>query len=367
VNSLEFDIYNFNSLTAFDYKATVSFTSVLLCVQPPEGLISWWPLDETDGDKAGDIVDGNDGTYVNGPIPVEGKVAGALSFDGIGDYVDLGSDSSLNIPGSVTIDAWVKIIGDVVRWYNYFFADFDNTGWVSQLSLGVYSVGGNFQFYSYEGRSSGDNTYVLSSADKTAGEWYHVAVVRDDDIKTIKLYVNGNLEGSNSYAGKIPVSLQGNKYLGSSGSWGDYFNGELDEVEIYNRALSDLEIQSIFNAGSAGKCKLPAVIMVTIDIKPGSDPNSINLGSKGVVPVAVLTTEDFDASTVDPGTVLFADAYPVKWAMEDVDYDGDMDMLLHFKTQDLNLNQDSAEATLTGETMGGTPIEGTDTVNIVPK
>ena len=83
--------------------------------------------------------------------------------------------------------------------------------------------------------------------------------------------------------------------------------------------------------------------------------------------MAVLTTEDFDASTVDPGTVLFADAYPVKWAMEDVDHDGDMDILLHFKTQDLNLNQDSAEATLTGETMGGTPVEGTDTVNIVPK
>jgi len=108
------------------------------------------------------------------------------------------------------------------------------------------------------------------------------------------------------------------------------------------------------------------VIEVNIDIKPGSDPNSMNLGSKGVVPVAVLT-DDFDASTVDPSTVKFAGAAPVRWTMEDVDGDGDMDMLFHFKTQELDLDENSTEATLSGETIDGTPIEGTDTVNIVPK
>jgi len=108
-------------------------------------------------------------------------------------------------------------------------------------------------------------------------------------------------------------------------------------------------------------------IEVDIDIKPGSDPNSINLKSKGVVPVAVLTTNDFDASTVDPDTVEFAGAEPVRWTMEDVDGDGDMDMLFHFKTQELNLDEDSTEAILTGATLDGTSIEGTDTVNIVPK
>jgi len=109
------------------------------------------------------------------------------------------------------------------------------------------------------------------------------------------------------------------------------------------------------------------VIEVDIDIKPGSDPNSINLKSKGVVPVAVLTTDDFDASNVDPSTVKFAGAAPVRWTMEDVDGDGDMDMLFHFKTQELDLDENSTEATLSGETIDGTPIEGTDTVNIVPK
>jgi hypothetical protein len=103
-----------------------------------------------------------------------------------------------------------------------------------------------------------------------------------------------------------------------------------------------------------------------IDIKPGSDPNSINLNSRGVVPVAVLTTDDFDATTVDPVTVLFAGASPLRWAMEDVDGDGDMDLLFHFKTQELGLDENSTEAILTGSTFGGQPIQGTDTVNIVP-
>jgi len=85
-----------------------------------------------------------------------------------------------------------------------------------------------------------------------------------------------------------------------------------------------------------------------IDIKPGSDMNPINLKSQGVVPVAILTTVQFDAKTIDPSTVQFADAKPIHWTLEDIDRDGDDDMLLHFKTQELNLTEDSTEATLTG-------------------
>jgi len=104
-----------------------------------------------------------------------------------------------------------------------------------------------------------------------------------------------------------------------------------------------------------------------IDIKPGSDPNSINLKSKGVVPVAVLTTDLFDAATVDPDTVSFAGALPVRWTMEDVDGDGDMDLLFHFKTQELGLVGGSTDATLTGATYDGEVFSGTDFVKIVGK
>jgi hypothetical protein len=104
-----------------------------------------------------------------------------------------------------------------------------------------------------------------------------------------------------------------------------------------------------------------------IDIKPGSDPNSINLKSKGVVPVAVLTTDLFDAATVDPDTVQLEGVDAVKWTMDDVDGDGDLDLLLHFSTQELAVVLDafSTEATLTGETNGGEAFSGMDSVRIV--
>ena len=111
----------------------------------------------------------------------------------------------------------------------------------------------------------------------------------------------------------------------------------------------------------------PVVIRVTIDIKPSSDPNSINLGSKGVVPVAVLTTDDFDASEVDPETVEFAGAEPERWTSEDMDGDNDVDLLFHFDTENLNLTETSEDATLTGQTTDGHKITGTDLVQIVPQ
>lgn len=107
---------------------------------------------------------------------------------------------------------------------------------------------------------------------------------------------------------------------------------------------------------------------ITIDIKPGGNPNSINLKSKGVVPVAVLTTEDFDASNIDPETVLFAGAEPVRWRLCDVNDDGDDDLLFHFKTQDLqDLDENSTVAKLTGKTKDEVEIAGTDDVRIVPQ
>ena len=110
-----------------------------------------------------------------------------------------------------------------------------------------------------------------------------------------------------------------------------------------------------------------AVSEVEIDIKPGSDPNSINLKSRGKVPVAILTTEQLDALTVDPVTVLFGGAFPLRWTADDVDFDGDTDLVFHFKTQQLELDQSSTNAVLTGSTFDGQEIEGTDSVNIVPK
>jgi hypothetical protein len=121
---------------------------------------------------------------------------------------------------------------------------------------------------------------------------------------------------------------------------------------------------------------------VMIDIKPGSEQNNINLKSKGVVPVAVLTAGSICAEMIDPSTVEFAGATPERFSYEDIDNDGDDDIIFHFRTQELNLDEGSTEATLTAQlassplvsqmatqsavqATGGAIVSGTDAVKIV--
>jgi CSLREA domain-containing protein len=116
---------------------------------------------------------------------------------------------------------------------------------------------------------------------------------------------------------------------------------------------------------------------VAIDIKPGSDPNSINCeNEKEVISVAILTTGDFEATTVDHTTVTFAGAGEThvdkksgepRRHEEDADKDGDIDLVFHFRLGDTNLTCDSEEGTLTGEIVDGPAIEGTDAVRMVKK
>lgn len=113
--------------------------------------------------------------------------------------------------------------------------------------------------------------------------------------------------------------------------------------------------------------RTPDVIQIDIDIKPGSGENPINLGSNGVTPVAILSNGGFDAAMVDDSTVTMAGAALDKIPrLEDVDGDGDEDLVCHFRTQDLDLDATSVEAVLTGMTIDGTLFEGSDVVRIVP-
>lgn len=109
---------------------------------------------------------------------------------------------------------------------------------------------------------------------------------------------------------------------------------------------------------------------VCIDIKPQSCPNSINLRSPGVVPVAFLTTAGFDATTVNPATVMFGPnhATPVHPGghIEDVDFDGDMDLLFHFNKQETGIQPGDTEATIYGTTFGGVDVCGVGSIRTVP-
>jgi hypothetical protein len=107
-------------------------------------------------------------------------------------------------------------------------------------------------------------------------------------------------------------------------------------------------------------------LRITIDIKPGSYPNAASLPCRGVIPVAILTTSEFDASTVDASTVIFARATPTHSALKDVDRDRDIDLLLHFTCQKARIPTYATEACLQGRTYQGASFEGCDSVRIEP-
>ncbi len=110
---------------------------------------------------------------------------------------------------------------------------------------------------------------------------------------------------------------------------------------------------------------LSAKLIIGIDIKPDDDPNSINPKSKGVIPVAILTDPNFDATTVDVSTLVFGPggAQPKhNGHIENVDGDGDDDLMLHFNTQDTGIQCGDTGMSLSGAILGGQAIEGSDSI-----
>jgi hypothetical protein len=111
---------------------------------------------------------------------------------------------------------------------------------------------------------------------------------------------------------------------------------------------------------------------VQIDVKPGGSPNTIKLGSKGNVTVAILGSASFDAATVDPSTVTLEGASPAvnkkgkaSVYTEDVNFDGFPDLVLQFKISDLQLTTQDAQVLLEGETFADEPFSGFDSVKVI--
>jgi uncharacterized delta-60 repeat protein len=116
----------------------------------------------------------------------------------------------------------------------------------------------------------------------------------------------------------------------------------------------------------------PASVSVSIDIRPGSSINPIKLGGGGVIPVGVLTTDAFDATTIDPATVCFGDDGDAgqrdcteahgKGHIEDIDGDGRPDLLLHYEVDETGIDPGDIRACLTGRTFAGIDVQGCDAI-----
>ena len=175
--------------------------------------------------------------------------------------------------------------------------------------------------------------------------------------------INYPLTAQETY--RLVATTPSNKYFGSPGAFG--FPLASPEITVLGSYLGYPYYGLWFSFNDITTQLIITELKAVIDIKPGSDTNSINLRSKGVIPVAILTTEDFDALSVDAASVSFAGAPVVKFQIEDVDGDGNNDMLFFFKTAALSeLTFGSTEAALNGKTVDGTPFSGADIIHIVP-
>jgi hypothetical protein len=197
--------------------------------------VSWWPGDG----HALDISGGNDGILINGAIFASGVVGQAYSFDGVNGRVEA-SGTNINDLQQLTIDAWVKhnsLSGSTIQRY------VSLSGEKAVLRKHTWN---KLDFYM---TIDGELRTIRVIDVLQVGVFHHVAGTYDGSV--MRLYLDGVEVGNLAVSGTVGVG-NGVVFSGS-----ETLDGLLDEVEIYNRALSASEIQAIFNAGSAGKCKLP--------------------------------------------------------------------------------------------------------------
>jgi hypothetical protein len=348
---------------------SASFAAAHTCVEPPSGLVSWWP---GDGD-ANDIVGGDHGALQNGATFANGVVGQAFSFDGVDDFVSVPHAASQNIRAALTIDAWVMKKGPCQRLncivlmkedvpapgeqdLRYGLLIFDEGG----IAPGRVSLSLNTGIW---------QDVAISTTVLQENVWYHIAGTYDGGAA--RIYVNGILENSVEKSGLVLPSTGGAIKIGQESAVEDpegaeFFNGLIDEVELYSRALSAEEIAALYDAGSAGKCKGAAFI--EIDIRPFSKSNNVNPKSRGVLLVAVLGSGEFDATQVDSSTVHFGpgEASPVRDSrVVDVNHDGYLDTLLYFNKKATGIRCGDDSASLSGSTFGGQRFAGSDSIRTV--
>jgi len=229
------DYYTINTTLA-------SLSSVGFILETPvaeDGYISWWKFDGDATDETGM----NDGTLIeDATFVVDAERGQVLSLDGDGDYVDVGNDASLGFTNSTdfTISAWVYKLDGTEQ-------------------MGIATKGDNTDRYMmaytssswrFEIRDGLNYVYTSSSDPDPTDKWVHVAGVYDSSINNLSLYVDGELKDSETagvlddFTSALPLRIGHFRY--SSPVW----NGSIDDVMIYNKALNETEITEIYNEQS---------------------------------------------------------------------------------------------------------------------
>lgn len=230
-----------------------------------DGLVGLWSFDGADlsgttaYDRSGN---GNNGTLTDGPAAAIGKVGQALNFDGVNDYVGVADSNSLDMTANWSVATWVKfdsfytgncennaIINKGHDGLNGFYGlDITEPDELCGPTTGAKQASFSIRFS--DGTSAGvsGNTQNL-----TTGIWYHL--VGTYDGTSLKIFLNGVQDGSTSVSGKTVAANTDLLYFGkmNNGSFPYWVDGSIDDVRIYNRALSATEVQALYALGDADK------------------------------------------------------------------------------------------------------------------
>lgn len=233
--------------------ATLTITNTLLShngLPAPMGLTAWWTGDGTANDRTGV----NHGSLQNGASYGAGKVNQTFTLDGLNDYVSVPDSAAWAFGANeFSIELWANFAataGDMA------FISHDEGGGTAKKWI-FWRTGGQLGFHF--GNGAGSSAFLASPIfTPTLGQWYHLGVTRSGSVFTF--FINGAPVSTNSSA--LEVS-DGNAQLTlGQAENGFFFNGLLDEVRIYNRALALPEMQSIYQSGTNGM-RLPAGPSIT--------------------------------------------------------------------------------------------------------
>lgn len=230
--------------------ALVVETSAQVCTPPPSGVVAWWAGDG----NANDISGNGHHASIGSAGFTAGHVAQAFNFTAQNQSVVIPNNPALFPPNALTIEGWINASSGCSGAYRIFHSvQTTIRGYATFLNCANTLIGQIFD-------SSGAANTVVSNGLTPNGTFSHFAMTWDGS--NLRLYINGVLD--NTAATTISAIGTHNEPLriGSDISLG--FIGRIDEITLYNRALSASEIQAIFNAGTAGKCKVPTAASVSV-------------------------------------------------------------------------------------------------------
>ena len=268
-----------------------------------ESQVGAWRFNEASGN---DIADGS-GSGANliatNMAWAEGLESSAGVFNGVNSEANTGR-ALVDTASSFSVSVWVKL-NQLTGWRTFVNQDGDNISgfWLQYSSL---VNGGKFALSMHEADGNSPAHRAISNTTPTLGRWYHVVGVRDKANNLMQLYVDGELEATHNYNGGW--SANGSLNIGR-GRWfgnADWFDGEIDGVSVYNKALNSDEIALLF-ADKGGVVTLP----------PDSDGDGVS-DVEDAFPNDASETQDSDGDGVGDN----ADAFP-KDATETTDSDGD--------------------------------------------